>query len=72
MLANRELFQSNAFEQAMSQSACNQYSHGVQVYFVAMVFCTNEFAFEGPNVSKEDTAWLRGNIMLAELSECGC
>ena len=67
VLAHRELFQSNAFEQVMSQSACNQHSYGVWVYFIAMVFCANEFSFEGGKLSKEDTAWLRGNILLAEL-----
>lgn len=69
VLAHRELFQSNAFEQVMSQSACNQHSYSVWVYFVAMVFCANEFAFEGGKLSKEDSAWLRGNIMLAELPQ---
>ena len=67
VLAHRELFQSNAYEQIMSQSACNQHIYGVWVYFVAMVFCANDFAFEGEKLSKEDTAWLRANIYLAEL-----
>ena len=69
VLANRELFQSNAFEQVMSQSACNQHSYGVWVYFTAMVFCANEFVFEGEKLSSEDTAWLRDNIYVAELPE---
>ena len=69
VLANRELFQSNAFEQVMSQSACNQHSYGVWVYFTAMVFCANEFAFEGEKLSAEDTAWLRSNIYVAELPQ---
>ena len=70
VLANRELFQSNAsFEPVMSQSACNQHSYGVWVYFTAMVFCANEFAFEGGKLSPEDTAWLRGNIYIAELAK---
>ena len=68
ILANRELFQSNQFEQVLSQSACMQHSYGVWVYFVAMVLCANDFPFEGGDLTEEDTKWLRANIFEAELA----
>ena len=67
VLNNRELFQSNQFEQVLSQSVCNQHSYGVWLYFTAMVLCANEFEFYSPRITSQDSAWLEVNIRVAQL-----
>ena len=67
VLNNRELFQSNAFEQVLSQSICNQHSYGVWLYFTGMILCANDFPMTGKDISEGDSQWLKANIKLAEL-----
>ena len=67
VLNNRELFQSNVYEQILSQSICNQHSYGVWLYFTAMILCANEFEMEGADLMAGDSQWLKVNISTAEL-----
>lgn len=67
VLNNRELFQSNAYEQILSQSICNQHSYGVWLYFTAMILCANEFNMSGDGVTAGDQQWLEANIKVVEL-----
>jgi len=67
VLNHRELFQSNAFEQILSQSICNQHSYGVWLYFTAMILCANEFKMVAPGIPAGDSQWLQANLLLAEL-----
>ena len=64
---NRDLFQSNAYEQILSQSIRNQHSYGVWLYFTAMILCANEFDVEGPDILPGDSQWLKANISTVEL-----
>ena len=63
----RELFQSNAHEQILSQSICNQHSYGVWLYFTAMILCANEFDMDAADLLPGDSQWLKANICMAEL-----
>ena len=67
VLNHRELFQSNAYEQILSQSICNQHSYGVWLYFTAMILCANEFNMETKDIAPGDSKWLRANLDVAEL-----
>lgn len=67
VINNRELFQSNAHEQILSQSICNQHSYGVWLYFTAMILCANEFDMEAADLLDGDSQWLKANICMAEL-----
>ena len=68
MLNNREFFQSNAFEQVMSQSICNQHWYGVWLYFTALILCANTFSYDTDEFGPGDKEWLDTNVNLAELA----
>jgi len=68
VLNNRELFQSNAYQQTLSQSICNQHSYGVWLYFITMILCANEFDMLAADLSVGDSQWLQANIRTAELA----
>ena len=63
---NRDLIQSNAYEQILSQSIPNQHSYGVWLYFTAMILCANKFDMEGPDIQPGDSQWLKANISTVE------
>ena len=67
VLNNRELFQSNAHEQFVQQSICNQHAFSVWVYHTAQILCANTFEFESPEISPGDSQWLQANLMVVEL-----
>ena len=64
---NRELFQSNAFEQFLQQSVCNQHAYSVWVYHIAQILCANSFDMESDELSPGDTQWLQSNLMVVQL-----
>ena len=68
VLNNREIFQSNQFEQVMSQSICNQHSYAVWLYFIPMILSTNEFDMDHKDLSDADSDWLRKNMLVASLA----
>jgi len=69
VLSNREFFQSNAFPQSMSQSACNQYAYEVWVYHIAMILCANHLEMtEGDGgISASDADWMTQNVTVVTL-----
>ena len=68
VLNNREVFQSNQWEQWMSQSSCNQHAYSVWLYFTPMILCANEFDMDHPSISAADSEWLHKNILVASLA----
>lgn len=68
VLNNRELFQSNAFEQHLQQSVCNQHAYSVWVYHTAQILCANTFDMESRKLAPGDTLWLRTNLRVANLA----
>jgi len=69
VLSNREFFQSSAFPQSMSQSACcNQYAYPVWVYHTAMILCANHLEMtEGDGISASDADWMTQNVTVVTL-----
>ena len=68
VLNNRELFQSNAHEQFLQQSVCNQHAYSVWVYHTAQILCANSFVMDDPSFSEGDANWLESNIFVAQLA----
>ena len=68
ILNNREIFQSNQWEQWMSQSVCNQHAYAVWLYFIPMILSANDFDMDHPSISKADSEWLHKNIYVATLA----
>ena len=68
VLNNRELFQSNAHEQFLQQSVCNQHAYSVWVYHTAQILCANSFGMDSPPLSEGDAQWLNSNIHVARLA----
>lgn len=68
ILGNREIFQSNQWEQWMSQSICNQHAYSVWLYFIPMILSANEFDMDHSSVSAADSEWLHKNILVASLA----
>ena len=68
VLNNREIFQSNQWEQSMSQSICNQHAYGVWLYFIPMILSANSFDMDHPSISAADSEWLHKNIYVATLA----
>ena len=68
VLNNRELFQSNAFEQFLQQSICNQHAFSVWLYHIAQILCANSFDMESESLSPGDAQWLSANIIKVELA----
>ena len=68
VLNNRELFQSNAHEQFLQQSVCNQHAYSVWVYHTAQILCANSFDMESPSLSEGDAQWLNSNVHVARLA----
>lgn len=63
ILANREFFQAGPYEQAMSQSMCNQHMYMVWVYQTALIICANEYqCSEASGLSAQDVEWLQANV----------
>ena len=67
VLNNRELFQSNAFEQFLQQSICNQHAFSVWLYHIAQILCANSFSFDSAALSPGDAQWLTSNLTIVEL-----
>jgi len=68
VLMNREFFQSSAYPQPMSQSACNQYAYEVWVYHIAMILCANHLEMtEDDGLSPSDADWMQQNVDLVIL-----
>ena len=67
VLNNRELFQSNAHEQFLQQSVCNQHAYSVWVYHTAQILCANSFEPESPPLAEGDAQWLDSNLEVARL-----
>ena len=67
VLNNRELFQSNAFEQCLQGSICNQHAFSVWVYHIAQILCANSFDMEAESLNPGESQWLKANLMLVEL-----
>ena len=68
VLNNREVFQSNQFEQTLQQSSCNQHAFKVWLYHTAQILCANSFdvtAVKDP----QDQEWLRKNLETATLGK---
>ena len=68
VLNNRELFQSNAHEQFLQQSVCNQHAYSVWVYHTAQILCANSFDMDSPSLSVGDAQWLDSNVFVARLA----
>ena len=68
VLNNRELFQSNAHEQLLQQSVCNQHAYSVWVYHTAQILCANSFEMASPPLSEGDAQWLDSNLHVARLA----
>ena len=68
VLNNRELFQSNAHEQFLQQSVCNQHAYSVWVYHTAQILCANSFDMDSPPLSEGDAQWLNSNLHVARLA----
>ena len=68
VLKNRELFQSNAHEQFLQQSVCNQHAYSVWVYHTAQILCASSFVMDDPSFSEGDANWLESNIFVAQLA----
>ena len=68
VLNNREIFQSNQWEQWMSQSSCNQHAYSVWLYFIPMILSANEFNMDAAAIPAADREWLRKNILVAALA----
>ena len=68
VLNNRELFQSNAHEQLLQQSVCNQHAYSVWVYHTAQILCANSFEMASPPLSTGDAQWLDANLHVARLA----
>ena len=66
ILSNREIFQSNQWEQWMSQSSCNQHAYSVWLYFIPMILSTNDFDMS--SLSPADKEWLQSNLLVASLA----
>ena len=66
ILSNREIFQSNQYEQWMSQSICNQHAYSVWLYFIPMILCCNDFDMS--SLPSSDVEWLEANILVATLA----
>ena len=70
VLANREFFQAGPYEQALSESMCNQHMYHVWVYGTALILCANEFdCTEEGGVSKQDAEWLQANVVIVTLPD---
>ena len=67
VLNNRELFQSNAFEQFLQQSICNQHAFSVWLYHIAQILCANSFDTESTALLPGDVQWLKSNLTIVEL-----
>ena len=67
VLNNRELFQSNCFEQFLQQSICNQHAFSVWMYHIAQILCANEFDTESDALSPGDAQWLVSNLTIVQL-----
>ena len=67
VLNNRELFQSNAFEQFLQQSICNQHAFSVWLYHIAQILCANTFDTKAKDLSPGDAQWLDSNLTVVEL-----
>ena len=68
VLNNRELFQSNAHEQFLQQSVCNQHAYSVWVYHTAQILCANTFDMDSPPLAEGDAQWLQSNVNAARLA----
>ena len=67
VLNNREVFQSNAFEQFLQQSICNQHAFSVWLYHIAQILCANWFDTESTALSSEDVQGSKANFCIVEL-----
>ena len=67
VLNNREVFQSNAFEQFLQQSICNQHAFSVWLYHIAQILCANSFDTASTALSSEDVQWFEANFCIVEL-----
>ena len=68
VLANKTLFQAGPWPVSLGQSACGQHAYELDVYGVPMILCSNDFKLDvHEGLSEEQSSWLRGNILEAEL-----
>ena len=68
VVANKMLFQAGPWPVTLGQSACGQHAYELDVYGVPMILCSNNFKLHvSDGLDAEESEWLRGNIMEAEL-----
>ena len=68
VLANKMLFQAGPWSVSLGQSACGQHAYELDVYGVPLILCSNDFKlYEHEGLTKEQSSWLRGNILEAVL-----
>ena len=67
VLAQRELFQSNAYWQTLGQSNCNAFAYSVWMYSVAMILSTNYWDLDSESLSPSDKEWLEGNVLVTSV-----
>ena len=68
VLMNKMLFQAGPWLVSLGQSACGQHAYKLDVYGVPMILCSNNFKMrESEGLTPEESDWLQGNILEAEL-----
>ena len=70
VLSNKKIFQASVYPVTLGQSACNQHAYELWPYLTKNILCSNKFECDDqvdPTLSKEDSNWLLGNVIQANL-----
>ena len=72
VLSNKKIFQASVYPVTLGQSVCNQHSYEIWPYLTKNILCSNKFECDrevDSTLSKEDSNWLLGNVIQANLPE---